>query len=98
MVSDGIKAARIEAQYSPLINSTSPGLAFQANVLSAVRHTTGWLNPHRGARRPGHRRAGRRRASGRGAQGAPRQAPAAARRDGVQEALAPRRRWHPIGR
>jgi len=33
MVSDGIKAVRIQAQYSPLINSTWPGLAFQANVL-----------------------------------------------------------------
>jgi hypothetical protein len=51
MVSDGIKATRIQAQYSPLINSTWPGLGFQANVLSAVRHATGWLNPHRGARR-----------------------------------------------
>ena len=38
------------------------------------------------------------RAGGRGAQGAPRQAPAAARRDSVQEALAPRRPWRPIGR
>ena len=57
MVSDGIKAARIQAQYSPLINSTRPGLAFQANVLSAVRHATGWLNPHR-ARRPVGRHAG----------------------------------------
>ena len=37
MVSDGIKAARIQAQYSPLINSTKPGLAFQANeVFSAT--------------------------------------------------------------
>ena len=58
MVSDGIKAARIQAQYSPLINSTWPGLAFQANVLSAVRHAKGWLNPHRGARRPVGRHAG----------------------------------------
>ena len=59
MVSDGIKAARIQAPYSPLINSTWPGLPFQANVLSAVRHATGWLNPHRGARRPVGRHAGR---------------------------------------
>jgi hypothetical protein len=58
MVSDGIKAARIQAQYSPLINSTWPGLAFQANVLSAVRNATAWLNPHRGARRPVGRHAG----------------------------------------
>src|SRR4029078_1438673 len=54
----GIKAARIQAPYSPLINSTWPGLPFQANVLSAVRHATGWLNPHRGARRPVGRHAG----------------------------------------
>jgi hypothetical protein len=58
MVSDGIKAARIQAQYSPLINSTWPGLAFQANLLSAVRNATGWLNPHRGAPRPVGRHAG----------------------------------------
>ena len=58
MVSDGIKAARIQSQYSPLINGTWPGLAFQANVLYAVRHVTGWLNPQRGARRPVGRHAG----------------------------------------
>ncbi len=52
MVSDGIKAARIQAQYSQLINSTWHGMAFQANVMSAVRHARGLLNPHRGARRP----------------------------------------------
>jgi len=57
MVSDGIKAARIQAQYSPLLNSTWPGLAFQTNVLSAVRHATGWLNLHRGGRRPAGRHA-----------------------------------------
>ena len=39
-------------------------------------------------------RPGRRRAGGRGTQGAPRQAPATARRDGVQEALAPQRLAH----
>jgi hypothetical protein len=33
MVSDGIKAARIQAQYSPLINNTWPGMAFQANAM-----------------------------------------------------------------
>lgn len=52
MVSDGIKAARIQAQYSPLISSTWPGMAFQANVMSAVRHARGLLNPHRGGRGP----------------------------------------------
>ena len=50
MVSNGIKAARIQARYSPLINSTWPGTAFQANVRSAVRHATGWLSSHRGGR------------------------------------------------
>ena len=52
MVSDRIKAARIQARYSPLLSSTRPGMAFQASVLSAVRHATGWLNPHRAGRRP----------------------------------------------
>ena len=56
MVSDGIKAARIQAQYSPLINSTWPGMAFQANMRSAVRHATGWLSPHRGGRPVGRAR------------------------------------------
>ena len=57
MVSDGIKAARIQARRSPLINSTWPGPAFQANVLSAVRHAAGRLNPHRVGRRPAGRHA-----------------------------------------
>ena len=57
MVSDGIKAARIHAQYSPLINSTWPDTAFPANVRSAVRHAAGWLSPHRGGR-PVGRQAG----------------------------------------
>lgn len=57
MVGDGIKAARIQAQHSPLISSTWPGLAFQARVLSAVRHAKGRLNPHRPARRPAGRHA-----------------------------------------
>ena len=52
MISDGIKAARSQSHYSPLIASTWPGLAFQASMLSAVRHATGWLNPHRTGRRP----------------------------------------------
>lgn len=56
MVGDGIKAARIQARYSPLISSTWPGMAVQANVLSAVRHATGWLNPHRAGRRAAGRR------------------------------------------
>lgn len=57
MVSDGIKAARIQAQYSPLISSTWPGMAFQANVMSAVRCARGLLNPHRGGRGPARRAA-----------------------------------------
>ena len=47
MVSDGIKAARIQARYSPLISGTWPGPAFQANALSAVRRAAGRVNPHR---------------------------------------------------
>jgi hypothetical protein len=58
MVSDGIKAARIQAQYSPLVSSTWPGMAFQANVMSAVRYARGLLNPHRGGGRLAGRPAG----------------------------------------
>jgi hypothetical protein len=57
MVSDGIKVARIQTQYSPLINSTWPGTAFQASVLSVVRHAVGYLNPRRAGRRPAGRHA-----------------------------------------
>jgi hypothetical protein len=57
MISDGIKAARSQSHHSGLIGSTWPGMAFQASVLSAVRHATGWLNPHRAARRPAGRHA-----------------------------------------
>ena len=52
MVSDGIKAARIHAQHSPLIATTWPGSAFQANVAAVVRHAAARLNPHRAIRRP----------------------------------------------
>ena len=45
MISDGIKAARSQSHHSPLIGSTWRGMAFQASVLSAVRHATGRLNP-----------------------------------------------------
>ncbi len=68
MVSDGIKAARIQAQYSPLINSTwSPGAFQTINVLSAIRHAAARLNPNKGGRRPAGRHAapGRRAAPGR---------------------------------
>jgi len=66
MVSDGIKAARIQARHSPLISGTWPGRSFQASVLSAVRHATGWLNPHQAGGHPAARRpAGRHAAPGR---------------------------------
>lgn len=61
MVRDGIQAARIQAQHSPLIDSTWPTNAFQVGVLSAVKHAAGRLKPHRG----GRRRAGRHAAPGR---------------------------------
>ncbi len=57
MVSDGIKAARIQARYSPIINSTWPAGAWQANILSAVKHAAARLNPHRSVRRPAGRHA-----------------------------------------
>lgn len=57
MVSDGIKAAPIQAQYSSLINSTWPGSAIHLNVLSAVRHAAARLHPQRGGRRPAGRHA-----------------------------------------
>lgn len=62
MVSDGIKAAQIQAQYSQLINGTWGASASQsANVLSAVKHAVARLNP----RWVGHRPAGRHAAPGR---------------------------------
>ena len=62
MVSDGIKAARIQARYSPLINSTWSPRAFQTTgVLSAIRRAAARLNPRTG----GHRPAGRHAAPGR---------------------------------
>ena len=58
MVSDGIKAARIQARYSPLINSTwSPGAFQTARVLSAIRHAAARLNGRKGGRRPAGRHA-----------------------------------------
>jgi hypothetical protein len=57
MVSDGIKAARIQAQYSPLINSLRPTSALQANTLLAVKHAAARLNPHWSVRRPAGRHA-----------------------------------------
>ncbi len=57
MVSDGIKAARIQARYSPLINSIGSASARQANILFAVRHAAARLNPHWSVRRPAGRHA-----------------------------------------
>jgi hypothetical protein len=58
MVSDGIKAAQIQAQYSPLISSTWAASASQpANVLSAVKHAVARLSPRWGGRRPAGRHA-----------------------------------------
>ena len=66
MISDGIKAARSQSHHSPLIGSTWRGMAFQASVLSAVRHATGRLNPPGPAAvRPAAARPGRHAAPGR---------------------------------
>lgn len=62
MVNDGIKAAQIQAKYSPLIGSTWTASSSQtANVLAAIKHALARLNP----RWPGHRPAGRHVAPGR---------------------------------
>ena len=55
MISDGIKVARIQAQFSPLINSTWKARAFlPSNALSTVRQAVVWTNPRRdGRRQPG---------------------------------------------
>ena len=67
MVSDGIKAARIQARYSPLIGLTWEPVSFPVNIAAAIKNATARLNPHRGARRPAARHAapGRRAAAGR---------------------------------
>ncbi len=51
MVSDGIKAARIQARYSTLNSSWGAGSLRTANVLSVVKHTAARLKPHRGGRK-----------------------------------------------
>jgi len=56
MVSDGIKAARIQARYSPLIGITWEPIGFPVNMRSAIRQATARLSPHRG-RRPAGRHA-----------------------------------------
>ena len=47
MVSDGIKAARIQARYSPLIGLTWEPVSFPVNIGSAVKSATARLRPHR---------------------------------------------------
>ena len=58
MVSDRIKAARIQARYSPLIGLTWEPVSFPVNIAAAIKNATARLNPHRGARRPVGRHAG----------------------------------------
>lgn len=64
MVSDGIKAARIQARYSPLIGLTWEPVSFPVNIGSAVKSAAARLRPHR---RPAGRHAapGRRATPGR---------------------------------
>ena len=51
MVSDGIKAARIQARYSPLIGLTWEPVSFPVNIAAAVKNATTRLSPRRGGRR-----------------------------------------------
>ena len=53
MVSDGIKAARIQARYSPLIGLTWEPVSFPVNIRSAIKNATTRLSPHRGGRLAG---------------------------------------------
>jgi hypothetical protein len=62
MVSDGIKAAQIQAQYSTLNSSWATGPFQSINVVSAVKHAAARLNSHLGG---GQRHAGRHAAPGR---------------------------------
>ena len=57
MVSDGIKAARIQARYSPLIGLTWEPVSFPASIGSAIKNATTRLNPHRIVSRPAGRHA-----------------------------------------
>jgi hypothetical protein len=61
MVSDGIKAAQIQARYSTLNSSWGGGPFQRTNVLSAVKRAAARLNPHWG----GYKRTGRHAAPGR---------------------------------
>lgn len=52
MVSDGIKVARIRAQFSPLINSTWKARTFlPSNALCTVKQAMVRTNPRGGGRR-----------------------------------------------
>jgi hypothetical protein len=47
MVSDGIKAARIQARCSPLIGLTWEPVSLPVNIGSAIKNATNWLKPQR---------------------------------------------------
>jgi hypothetical protein len=57
MVSDGIKAARIQARYSPLIGLTWEPVSFPVHIATAIKNATTRLSPHRGSHRPAGRHA-----------------------------------------
>ena len=46
MVSDGIKAARIQARYSPLIGLTWEPVSFPVSIGSAIKSATTRLKPY----------------------------------------------------
>jgi hypothetical protein len=72
MVGDGIKAARIQPRYSPLIGLTWEPVSFPVNVAAALKNATTRLNPHRGRRPAGrHAASGRHAAPGRSFLGRP---------------------------
>ena len=52
MVSDGIKAARIQVRYSPLIGLTWEPVSFPVHIKFAIKNATTRLGPPRVARRP----------------------------------------------
>ena len=62
MVSDGIKAARIQVRYSPLIGLTWEPVSFPVSIRPAIKSVTTRLKPRR-------RPAGRHAAPGRSALG-----------------------------
>jgi hypothetical protein len=62
MVSDGIKAAQIQAEYSTLNSSWATGPFQSINVVSVIKHAAARLNPRLGG---GQRHTGRHAAPGR---------------------------------